>query len=81
MKIKYNRPPLAPYQIAILDSTARYTVTAASTKAGKTASHIVWLFEKALQGKKGQSFWWVAPVYGQAEIAFTMDDKEKKNTS
>ncbi len=70
MKIQYNRPPLAPYQVAILDSPARYTVTAASTKAGKTASHIVWLFEQALQGGKGQSFWWVAPVYGQAEIAF-----------
>jgi phage FluMu gp28-like protein len=70
MKITYQRPPLTPYQIAILDSPARYTVTAASTKAGKTASHIVWLFEQAIQGKKGQSFWWVAPVYGQAEIAF-----------
>lgn len=70
MKIRYERPPLAPYQVAILDSPARYTITAASTKAGKTASHIVWLFEQALQGRKGQSFWWVAPVYGQAEIAF-----------
>lgn len=70
MKINYKRPPLAPYQKAILDSQARYTITAASTKAGKTASHIIWLFEMALQAKKGQSFWWVAPVYGQAEIAF-----------
>ncbi len=70
MKINYKRPPLAPYQKAILDSQARYTITAASTKAGKTASHIIWLFEQSLQGKKGQSFWWVAPVYGQAEIAF-----------
>lgn len=70
MKITYNRPALAPYQTAIIDAPQRYTVTAASTKAGKTASHIVWLFEQALQGRKGQSFWWVAPVYGQAEIAF-----------
>ena len=70
MKITYTRPPLAPYQTAIIDAPERYTVTAASTKAGKTASHIVWLFEQALQGRKGQSFWWVAPVYNQAEIAF-----------
>lgn len=70
MKITYNRPALADYQTAIIDAPQRYTVTAASTKAGKTASHIVWLFEMALQGRKGQSFWWVAPVYGQAEIAF-----------
>lgn len=49
IKIKYTRPPLYPYQTAILDCLARYTVTIASTKVGKTASHIVWLFEQALQ--------------------------------
>lgn len=68
--ITYNRPPLVSYQVAILDSPCRYTITEASTKAGKTASHIVWLFEQALKCKLGQSVWWVAPVYGQAEIAF-----------
>jgi hypothetical protein len=70
LKINYVRPWLAPYQVAIIDSPARYTVTAASTKAGKTASHIIWLLEQALSGRSGQAFWWVAPVYGQAEIAF-----------
>jgi hypothetical protein len=35
MKITYTRPPLAPYQTAIIDAPERYTVTAASTKAGK----------------------------------------------
>lgn len=69
-KINYKRPPLVSYQTAILNATERYTVTEASTKTGKTASHIVWLFEQALQCKAGQSVWWVAPVYGQAEIAF-----------
>lgn len=69
-KINYKRPPLTYYQTAILNSTARYTVTEASTKTGKTASHVVWLFEQALQCKANQSVWWVAPVYGQAEIAF-----------
>ncbi len=59
-----------PYQTAILNAPERYTVTEASTKTGKTASHIVWLFEQALQCKKGQSVWWIAPVYAQAEIAF-----------
>lgn len=49
MDITYDRPPLYPYQTAILDSPARFTVTIAATKAGKTASHIVWLFEQALQ--------------------------------
>lgn len=69
--IDYTRPWVADYQQRMLDCPARYTVTEASTKAGKTASHIIWLFEQALQGHEGQQFWWVAPVYGQAEIAFS----------
>lgn len=68
--INYTRPWVAPYQQRMLDCDARYTVTEASTKAGKTASHIIWLFEQALQGHAGQQFWWVAPVYNQAKIAF-----------
>jgi phage FluMu gp28-like protein len=70
-KINYTRPKLFPYQAAIIDSSARFTVTEASTKVGKTASHIVWLLEQALRCKKGQSVWWVAPVYAQAKIAFS----------
>lgn len=69
-KINYVRPPLVSYQTAILNTHERFTVTEASTKTGKTASHIVWLFEEALKLKRGQAVWWVAPVYGQAEIAF-----------
>lgn len=70
MNITYTRPKLTTYQKAILNSPARYTVTEAATKVGKTASHIIWLFEKALPLKKNQAVWWVAPVYTQAEIAF-----------
>jgi hypothetical protein len=70
MQINYERPFLTSYQKAILDSDARYTITAASTKTGKTASHIIWLFEQALMLKENQAVWWVAPVYQQAEIAF-----------
>lgn len=71
-KIGYTRPFLYPYQKKILDSPARYTVTEAATKVGKTASHIIWLFEQplVLKLKPGQSVWWVAPVFAQAEIAF-----------
>lgn len=70
MKINYTRPFLYPYQTDILNSPARYTVTVAATKCGKTASHIVWLFEQALQCKANQSCWWIAPTIGQAKIAF-----------
>lgn len=69
-EIEYTRPFLYPYQIAILNSTARYTVTIAATKVGKTASHIIWLFEQALNCKEGQSCWWIAPTFSQAKIAY-----------
>lgn len=49
----------------------RYTVTEASTKVGKSFSHLWWLFEKAHSApKRGANYWWVAPVYNQAEIMF-----------
>lgn len=69
-KIIYNRPFLYPYQLAILNSTARFTVTIAATKVGKTASHIVWLFEQALMCKANQSVWWVSPSFSQAKVAY-----------
>lgn len=68
--INYTRPFMYPYQLDILNSKARFTVTTAATKVGKTASHIVWLFEQALLCKANQSVWWVAPTVGQAKIAF-----------
>jgi phage FluMu gp28-like protein len=70
MEINYQRPKLTKYQRDILDSKERFTITEASTKTGKTASHVIWLFEQALRCKLNQNVWWVAPVYSQAEIAF-----------
>jgi len=72
LAIEYKRPPLFDYQRAIIDCPARYTFTEASTKVGKSASHLVWIFEQplALDLKESQSVWWVAPVYAQAEIMF-----------
>lgn len=69
-EINYTRPFLYPYQLQILNSEARFTVTIAATKIGKTASHIVWLFEQALNCKANQSVWWVAPTFQQAKIAY-----------
>lgn len=68
--IKYTRPFLYSYQHEILNDPARFTVTIASTKVGKTASHIVWLFEQALMLKINQRVWWIAPTIGQARIAY-----------
>ena len=71
-EINYSRPFVYEYQRKILDSPKRYTVTEASTKVGKSASHLIWLFERPLilKLKPGQQVWWVAPVYGQAEVMF-----------
>lgn len=32
---------------------------------------MAWLLEQAFAGQRGQNYWWVAPVSGQADIAFT----------
>ena len=68
--VRYQRPYLYPKQRAAIFCPERYAVVEASTKSGKTAGCTAWIVEKALQGKEGQNFWWVAPVFGQAKIAF-----------
>ncbi len=66
------KPNLSEYQKRILFSSARFTITEASTKAGKTYSHIMWLYGKAHEHQSAinHNYWWVAPVYNQAKIAF-----------
>lgn len=70
--MEISKPYLTSYQKAILFSKARFTITEASTKVGKTHSHIIWLFGKAheFEDGDGKNYWWVAPVYSQAKIAF-----------
>jgi hypothetical protein len=69
-EIIYKRPPLYEKQRAAMFDSRRLVLCEASTKSGKTVGCIIWLFEQALQGKRGQHFWWVAPVSMQARIAF-----------
>jgi hypothetical protein len=38
----------------IFDKPARFSLTEASTKTGKTVGCIAWLFEQALKGEMGQ---------------------------
>lgn len=85
---KIYRPKFTGYQRDILDDPARFTVTEACTKSGKTFSHLFWLFEIALGGnplwynnsvEPGWNFWWVAPVYSQSEIAFNRMIRKIKN--
>lgn len=65
-------PTFPPYQLAILNSKARFTVTEAATKVGKTFSHLFWLFDRANRpNSENKNYWWIAPVYSQAKIAFS----------
>ena len=70
--MEINKPHLTSYQKDILFCDARFTITEASTKVGKTHSHIIWLFGKAheYEQAEGKNYWWVAPVFSQSKIAF-----------
>lgn len=67
---RYQRPPLTAYQLAALFCRERYAIVEATSKAGKTVGALAWLLEEALQGRPGWNYWWVAPIYAQAKIAF-----------
>ena len=70
-KIVFERPWLYPEQEEFLYTPARYSVVEAATKTGKTYGCIVWLIEQAcVNGGLNRHFWWVAPNYSQAGIAF-----------
>lgn len=57
--------------VDIAGNPARYAVIEASTKAGKTVGCLAWFAEQAyMHGGVNKNFWWVAPVYAQAKIAF-----------
>jgi hypothetical protein len=67
----YVRPHFYPKQAAFLYAPARYSITEASTKSGKTEGCLGWLSEQAaLNGAPGRNFWWVAPTFGVAKIAY-----------
>jgi hypothetical protein len=70
--LEIKRPKLTSYQKDFLYNESRFTITEASTKVGKTFSHIWWIFEEAHAdyNRPGYNHWWVAPVYNQTKIAF-----------
>ncbi len=69
-EVTVERPWLYPRQLEAIFHGERYGLVEASTKAGKTIACLVWLAERAMEGGEGHAFWWIAPVYAQAEIAF-----------
>lgn len=69
-KIIYTRPHLYPYQLDAFFHDKRYAWIEGTTKCGKTHTGICWLFEQSVVGKF-KNYWWVAPTYKTARIAFT----------
>lgn len=77
-RIEITLPPLVEYQHDALYPTRadgrpkRLAVIEGSPKCGKTYPCLVWLLHQALQhGQPGRAFWWVAPIYAQADIAYS----------
>ena len=67
----FKRPWLYAKQREAIFHTARYGLVEASTKSGKTHGCIAWLAKQAWsKGRPGRNYWWVAPVYQQAKIAY-----------
>ena len=67
----YDFPPLYPAQQEAIAAPERYSIIEASTKSGKTIGCIIWLLSTALaEGRDGRVYWWIAPVWGQAKIAY-----------
>jgi len=64
-------PGVSEYQRSAIWAAERYSVIEGSTKAGKTYPCLLWLLEQAITlGGNNRAFWWVAPVYAQAEMAY-----------
>lgn len=66
----YEPPELYPRQREALFAEARWALCEASTKSGKTAGSMVWILDRALRGRPGSNYWWVAPTYRQSRMVF-----------
>lgn len=67
---EFTRPYLYPKQEAAIFCPERLALIEAGTKSGKTVGCMAWLTEQALKGQNGRNYWWIAPGYSQAEIAY-----------
>lgn len=66
----YERPWLYPKQLEAIFDPRRYSIIEATTKAGKTVGCMIWIAERAMIGCSGKNYWWVAPIFPQAKIAY-----------
>jgi hypothetical protein len=70
LEIEYTRPLLKKYQLDAFFHPKRYAWVEGTVKAGKTVGLMAWLTEQAYT-RANINYWWIAPVYGQARIAYT----------
>lgn len=66
----YVRPALYDKQQAAVFDPARFSLIEASTKSGKTVGCLIWLLEQAMAGRDGWNYWWIAPIFPQAKMAY-----------
>jgi phage FluMu gp28-like protein len=69
--VRLNLPWLHPNQRKFVDDPHRFVVAACGSKTGKTFGLANWIIREAWQKEQGL-FWWCAPVYKQAAIAFKL---------
>lgn len=71
-QLEYVRPPVYQKQYNAFWSDDRISMIEGSTKSGKTFGSMAWLLEQTLlRAGRGENTLWVAPIYPQAEIAYT----------
>ena len=56
-------PAMYPRQYDAICDPARFVVIEASTKSGKTAGCLLWLFARAWNSRSGGAYWWIAPTF------------------
>lgn len=69
--VNITLPPLHDQQREFVDDPSRFVVAACGSKTGKTFGLAVWIIREAWNTEQGL-FWWCAPVYKQAQIAFKL---------
>tara|TARA_R110002020_G_scaffold122026_5_gene277242 strand:- start:450 stop:1637 length:1188 start_codon:yes stop_codon:yes gene_type:complete len=67
---RYNPPYLYRKQRLAIFDDSRYAIIEGATKSGKTVACLSWIIYQAINGKAGKNYWWIAPVYPQAKIAY-----------
>lgn len=70
-EVTVELPRLYRKQAAAVLDPARIVCIESTTKAGKTISCIIWQIAELLRSAPDTEHWWIAPVYQQADMAFT----------